>query len=90
MSEPEITIEHILLELECIATENASGATVTELVQSTGLSRDVVLKRLHIALGRGVLRVGRKAIASIDGRMNLIPCYQIVSREKRHQMKSTS
>ena len=77
----EITHEELLAEIERIESGNQDGATVTELAEQTGRSRDVILSRLKLAAKEGRLIVGRKVIRSIDGRPAWAPCYKIVKRQ---------
>jgi hypothetical protein len=76
-----ITHEELLAEIERIEGGQQDGATVTELVEQTGRSREVILGKLKIAAREGRLVVGRKSVRSIDGRPLWAPCYKVVKRQ---------
>jgi hypothetical protein len=76
-----ITHEELLAEIERIEGDQHDGATVTELVEQTGRSREMILGKLKAAAREGRLMVARKVVLSIDGRPLWAPCYKVVRRE---------
>jgi hypothetical protein len=79
---PKITHEELLAEIERIDRSGSDGATVTELVEQTGLSRDTILGRLRVTAREGRLAVGRKPITTIHGLPGWVPCYKVLKRRR--------
>jgi len=75
-----IRLEELLAELEALGSEQEvehPGWSAQELSDRWGVTRQRVLDVLSEAKGRGLLRVGRKRIESIDGRSAWRPSYSI-------------
>lgn len=72
----DITIDELLAEYARLgATNEAKGLSVRELCDKLGRTEDVVRKLLRRAQAAGVLRVGRKMIARLDGVGTPVPAY---------------
>jgi len=78
----QITHEELIAEIERIDRGGGDGATVTELVEQTGKSRDSVLRRLRVLAREGRLIVSRKQIVTIHGVSAWTPCYTILKRKQ--------
>jgi hypothetical protein len=77
----QITHEELLAEIERSEGGQHDGATVTELVEQTGRSRELILDKLKAAAKEGRLVIARKVVRSIDGRPLWAPCYKVVKRQ---------
>lgn len=76
MPAADITLDELLAEYARFgATTEAKGVTVRELCAKLGRTEDVVRNLLRRAQAAGVLRVGRKTIARLDGVGTPVPCY---------------
>jgi hypothetical protein len=69
---PKITHEELLAEIERIDRSGSDGATVTELVEQTGLSRDTILGRLRVMHYREMIKRGALP-AELDDMPGYVP-----------------
>jgi len=78
----QITHEELIAEIERIDRSGSDGATVTELAEQTGKSRETILSRLRVMARQGRLVVGRKQIATIHGLPGWAPCYKVLKQKR--------
>lgn len=74
-------VDDVVREVSRI-TVDRNGMTTAEIMQETGFSCLRVRRELSIALKRGLIRVGRKAITDLAGRQTTSPAYFPVEKKK--------
>ena len=82
MKEPRITSEEWLAELAALSARSDEGMTCAELCEALGLSTRTIREKLKLAHALGWVRVGKRRIATIDGKSTLAPVYQITKPKK--------
>lgn len=77
MAAEPIRADEWLAELSRLSAINDEGMTTAELVEETGRSEKQVRDWLRQAAAKGWVKVGRRTVPGIDGRLTPVPVYRV-------------